>query len=315
MSTYLVTGGAGFIGSSLVLRLLERDERVIVYDNFSTGSRENLETVRKDNKLRIVEGDVRELNDVKAEAKKADFILHHAAVPSVQRSMRDPAESLDVNVLGTLNVLLAANAYSRVKRVVYASSSAAYGDSPTLPKTETMLNNPMSPYAVSKIAGEDCCRMFYNSYRVDAVALRYFNVFGPRQNPSSQYAAVVPKFISVLKRGRPPTIYGDGKQSRDFTYVENVVEANLLATQTPKAGGEILNIACGTRVTILGLASFIAQILEKDVAPRFEKARPGDVRHSLADITKAREFLGYRPKFGIEEGLRLTIDWFNKHAR
>jgi nucleoside-diphosphate-sugar epimerase len=315
MPTYLITGGAGFIGSNIATRLLDRGDRVTVLDNFSTGRKVNVEPFKKNSRARIVEADVRDLAEVKKEAKKADFILHHAAIPSVQQSMKDPAETLDVNILGTLNVLVAAHAYSRVRRVVYASSSAAYGDSPTLPKVESMLNSPLSPYAVSKIAGEDCCRMFYNSYRVDAVALRYFNVFGPRQSPVSQYAAVVPKFINTLLRGRDPVIYGDGKQSRDFTYVENVVDANLLATETPKAGGEILNIACGSRVTILGLASFIAQILGKDPNPRFEKARTGDVRHSLADITKAREFLGYRPRFGIEEGLKLTIEWYRKHGR
>lgn len=310
MARYLITGGAGFIGSNLAHHLLSRGEKVTVYDDFSTGRRENLAGIEAERDLRIVEGDVRDLKELKSEAKKCDLILHHAAVPSVQRSMKDPAESLEVNVVGTLNVLMAAQAYSGVQRVVYASSSAAYGDSPTLPKVETMQNNPLSPYAVSKIAGEDYCRMFYNSFKLDTVCLRYFNVFGPRQDPTSAYAAVVPKFISALMRGREPTIYGDGKQSRDFTHVDNVVEANVLATVTPKAAGEVINIACGSRVTILGLASFLAQILEKEIGPKFEEARPGDVRHSLADIKKAEEFLGFRPKCGIEEGLKLTVDWY-----
>ncbi len=312
MARYLITGGAGFIGSNIAHRLVGMGENVVIYDNFVTGRKANLDGILKARNLRVVEGDVRDLTELKKEAKKSDFILHHAALPNVQLSMKKPLEVNDVNVAGTLNVLIAAQTYAGVKRVVYASSSAAYGDSPTLPKVETMQNNPLSPYAVSKIAGEDYCRMFYSSFRVDAVVLRYFNVFGPRQNPKSQYAAVVPKFISVLKRGRDPVIYGDGKQSRDFSYVENVVDANVLATQTPKAGGEILNVACGTRVTILGLANFLAQVLGREVTPKFEKARVGDVRHSLADITKAREFLGYRPKFGIEEGLRLTVAWFQK---
>ena len=315
MAKYLITGGAGFIGSNLVHKLLERGEKVIVYDDFSTGRKQNLEDVKKHRDITIVEGNICDLASLKKEAKKCDFILHHAALPSVQRSMKRPLDSNEVNVTGTLNVLLAAQAYSSIRRVVYASSSAAYGDSPTLPKIETMQNNPLSPYAVSKIAGEDYCRMFYTSYRVDTVCLRYFNVFGPRQNPTSQYAAVVPKFIGALLRGREPVVFGDGKQSRDFTSVDNVVDANLLATQTAKAGGEILNIACGTRVTILGLANFLAQFLERDITPRFEKARSGDVRHSLADITKAREFLGYRPRHGIEDGLKLTVGWYQKHRR
>jgi len=312
MSRYLITGGAGFIGSNLAHHLIGRAEKVTIFDNFSTGRMKNLDGIEKHKNLTIVEGDVRELTDLKKEARKCDFIIHNAAIPSVQRSMKQPLDCNDVNILGTLNALIAAEAYSGVKRLVYASSSSAYGDSPSLPKVETMQNNPLSPYAVSKIAGEDYCRMFYSSFRVDTVSLRYFNVFGPRQNPISQYAAVVPKFIGTLLRGRDPLIFGDGKQSRDFTYVDNVVEANVLATQTAKAGGEILNVACGTRVTILGLANFLGQILGRDVNPRFEKARAGDVRHSLADITKAREFLGFRPRFGIEEGLRLTVDWLQR---
>jgi UDP-N-acetylglucosamine/UDP-N-acetyl-alpha-D-glucosaminouronate 4-epimerase len=315
MARYLITGGAGFIGSNIAHRLIEQGDRVVVFDNFSTGRKANLEEIKKHKNLRVVEGDICDLVELKKEAKKTDFVLHHAALPSVQRSMKKPLDSNEVNVVGTLNVLIAAHTYSSVKRVVFSSSSSAYGDSPTLPKVETMQNNPLSPYAVSKIAGEDYCRMFYSSFRLDTVVLRYFNVFGPRQNPTSQYAAVVPKFIGTLLRGREPLICGDGKQSRDFTYVENVVDANLLATQTPKAGGEILNIACGTRVTILGLANFLAQVLGREVNPRFEKARPGDVRHSLADITKAREFLGFRPKYGIEEGLRMTVDWYQKRRR
>jgi len=315
MAKYLITGGAGFIGSNLAHRLVERGESVIVFDNFATGSRRNLEAIAKNKNLRIVEGDVRDLAALKKEARRAEFILHQAALPSILRSMKNPTESFEVNAGGTLNVLIAAQCYSCVKRVVYASSSSAYGDSPTLPKVETMQNHPLSPYAVSKIAGEDFCRMFYNTMKVDTVCLRYFNIFGPHQDPSSQYSAVVPKFINTLLRGRDPLIFGDGKQSRDFTYVENVVDANVLATQTPKAGGEVLNIACGSRVTILGLSSFLGQIINREVNPRFDKGRSGDVRHSLADITKAREFLGYRPRFGIEEGLKLTVEWFQKRLR
>jgi nucleoside-diphosphate-sugar epimerase len=315
MAKYLITGGAGFIGSNIAARLVERGEKVTVYDNYSTGHKRNLEAIKKAKNLRIVEGDVRDLALLKKEARRCEFILHQAALPSIQRSMKNPAESHDVNAGGTLNVLIAAQAYSCVKRVVYASSSSAYGDSPTLPKVETMQNHPLSPYAVSKIAGEDFCRMFYSTMKVDTVCLRYFNIFGPNQDPTSQYSAVVPKFINTIMRGREPLIFGDGKQSRDFTYVENVVDANLLATQTPKAGGEVLNIACGSRVTVLGLASFLGQIIGREVSPRFDKARAGDVRHSLADITKAREFLAYRPRFGIEEGLKLTVEWFQKRHR
>ena len=309
MSRYLITGGAGFIGSNLALRLVAEGEKVTIYDDFSTGHRENLEEIRTHRDVRIVEADIRDLKELKKEARKCDLILHQAAQASIPQSMKDPLACHDVNVLGTLNVLLAAQAYTSVKRVVVASSCAVYGDSPTLPKTETMQNHPLSPYAVASIAAEDYARMFYNSFKVDTVCLRYFNVFGPRQDSQS---AVVPRFISALLRGRPPVIYGDGKQSRDFTYVDNVVEANLLAARTPKAGGEVLNIACGSRMTILGLANILGAVLEKVVNPKFEPARSGDCRHSLADITRAQDILGYRPRPEIEDCLRETVEWFRR---
>ncbi len=315
MARYLITGGAGFIGSSIAERLVTRGDSVIVFDDFSTGRRENIESVRKCPEFTLVEGDVRDPAAVREVARRCDFILHLAALTSVQRSMKEPREFCEVNIGGTLNVLLAADAYSRIRRVVFASSSSVYGDSPTLPKTESMQNNPLSPYAVSKIAGEDYCRMFSSSYRVDTLCLRYFNVFGPRQSMSSSYAAVIPRFISAIGKGKEPVIYGDGKQSRDFTYVDNVVDANILATQTTKASGEIVNIACNSRVTIEGLARFIGTLFGREVNPRFEKARSGDVRHSLADITKAKELLGYHPRVGVEEGLRLTVEWSRPRLR
>jgi nucleoside-diphosphate-sugar epimerase len=315
MAKYLVTGGAGFIGSNLVTRLLELGESVVVFDDFSTGTRRNLQDVADHSAIDIVEGDVRDQAALKRVARKVDYIVHLAALASVLRSMKDPVMVNEVNVVGTLNVLLAAQGSGRAKRMVYASSSSAYGDSPSLPKVETMQNNPLSPYAVSKIAGEDYCRMFTNSLGVETVSLRFFNVFGPRQNPASQYAAVVPRFISAILKGKAPVVYGDGKQTRDFTYVDNVVDAVMLACQAPKAAGEVVNIACGSRVTIEGLARFICGVAGRNVEPKFEKSRVGDVRHSLADIRKAQELLGYRPRVGIEDGLRLTVEWYQNRLR
>jgi nucleoside-diphosphate-sugar epimerase len=315
MARYLVTGGAGFIGSSLVNHLIEKNEAVVVFDDFSTGTRRNLEGVARHPGIEIVEGDVRDLAALKRAVRKCDYVIHLAALASVLRSMKDPLLVNDVNVLGTLHALLSAQASNHVRRVVYSSSSSAYGDNPTLPKVETMQNNPLSPYAVSKIAGEDYCRMFTNSLGVETVSLRFFNVFGPRQNPTSQYAAVVPRFITSILKGRDPVIFGDGKQTRDFTYVDNVVDAIVLACQAPKAAGEVINIACNSRVTIEGLARFIGGVVGREVEPKFEKGRAGDVRHSLADIRKAQDLLGYRARVGVEEGLRLTVEWYKNRTR
>jgi nucleoside-diphosphate-sugar epimerase len=314
VAKYLVIGGAGFIGSNVVHRLLEDGEKVVVYDDFSTGHEENLEDVERRSDLSVQTKDIRELTPLKRAMRGCDFVLHQAALPSVPRSIKDPFASNDVNVLGTLNVLHAAKEVG-VQRVVFASSSSVYGENPSLPKVESMVTAPVSPYAVTKLAGEEYCRVYYHIHGVEVVALRYFNVFGPRQDPGSQYAAVVPKFITSILRGRPPTIFGDGKQSRDFTYIDNVVDANLAACVAAKAAGEAINIACGSRVTISGLANFISSIAGKEIAPKFDKPRGGDIRHSLADVTKARELLGYRPRVGIEEGLRRTVDWYSKRPR
>jgi len=310
MNKYLVTGGAGFIGSHLVERLIGDGHEVVVLDDFSTGRRENLAHV-EDRRLKIVEGDVTEPKDVERAMNGATFVLHHAALPSVARSIEDPVSANAANVDGTLNVLMAARASKTVKRVVYASSSAAYGDTPTLPKVETMAPQPMSPYAVGKLAGEHYCRVFHMNYGLETVCLRYFNVFGPRQDPDSDYAAVVPKFVTMMLDKKRPTIFGDGKQTRDFTYVANVVEANLAACASPKAPGEVVNIACGDRVTISGLAIMIGEIVdEPTLEPKLKPARPGEVRHSLADITRAQDVIGYRVRVNLREGLERTVEWY-----
>ncbi|HEY68191.1 MAG TPA: SDR family oxidoreductase [Thermoflexia bacterium] len=310
MIIYLVTGGAGFIGSHIVEELVRRRERVRVLDNFSTGRRENLAPFLEH--VELVEGDLRDLSTVRRVAEGVDYILHQAALPSVPRSIADPLTSNDSNVTGTLHLLIAARD-AGVKRVVYASSSSVYGDNPTLPKREDMSPAPKSPYAVSKLAGEYYCRVFAQAYGLETVCLRYFNVFGPRQDPASQYAAVIPKFITALLRDEPPTIYGDGHQSRDFTYVSNVVRANLLAATAPDVSGRVFNVACGERYTVLDLVAVLTEILGTHITPVHTAPRPGDVRHSLADITAAREALGYRVEVNFHEGLRRTVAWYREH--
>ncbi len=310
MIIYLVTGGAGFIGSHIVEELVRRRERVRVLDNFSTGRRENLAPFLEH--VELVEGDLRDLSTVRRVAEGVDYILHQAALPSVPRSIADPLASNDSNVTGTLHLLIAARD-AGVKRVVYASSSSVYGDNPTLPKREDMSPAPKSPYAVSKLAGEYYCRVFAQAYGLETVCLRYFNVFGPRQDPASQYAAVIPKFITALLRDEPPTIYGDGHQSRDFTYVSNVVRANLLAATAPDVSGRVFNVACGERYTVLDLVAVLTEILGTHITPVHTAPRPGDVRHSLADITAAREALGYRVEVNFHEGLRRTVAWYREH--
>lgn len=308
---YLVTGGAGFIGSNTVGRLLELGERVRVLDNFSTGKRHYLFPIR--DRVELIEGDIRYLNVVQEATQGVDYVIHMAALPSVPRSIRTPIESNDVNVSGTLNVLIAARDLG-VKRVVYGASSSAYGNTEVLPKSEEMAALPLSPYAVNKFAGELYCRVFHQVYGLETVALRYFNVFGPRQDPMSQYSAVIPKFIGAALAGQAPTIFGDGEQSRDFTFVENVVEANLLACKAAGASGETINIACGQRATLNELAALIGRIVGTEAKPVYQPQRTGDVRHSLADIRKAERLLGYRPKVGLEEGLRRTVDWLREQA-
>lgn len=306
MSNFLVTGGAGFIGSNIVEALIERNEKVRVLDNFSTGKRENLEAVR--DKIELVEGDIRSYHIVRDAVDGMDFILHQAALPSVPRSVKDPVTTNEVNVNGTLNILDASRE-AKVKRVVYASSSSIYGDLETLPKTEEMLPKPLSPYAVAKLAGEKYCQVFTQIYGLETVALRYFNVFGPHQDPTSQYSAVIPKFINGIKMSKSPIIYGDGEQSRDFTPVENVVYANLLACESgmENLSGEVFNIACGKRITVNKLVQSINEILKTHVQPEYTDPRPGDVKHSLANIGKATQFLGFQVQVEFFEGLKRLI--------
>ena len=306
MSTYLVTGGAGFIGSHIVDALLSGGHRVRVLDNFSTGRRENLAHVM--DKIELIEGDVRDRIAARYAVEGMEYVLHQAALPSVPRSIKDPLTSHEVNATGTLNILIAARG-SGVKRLVYASSSSVYGDTPELPKREDMTPRPKSPYAASKLAGEQYCQALWNSYGLETVCLRYFNVFGPRQDPDSPYAAVVPLFISALLNGGKPRIYGDGQQTRDFTFVANVVQANLLAATAPRAAGAICNIACQKRTSLLSLLTMLGELTGKEPDVLFEAERPGDVRDSLARISLARDLLGYRPQADLREGLTTTVAW------
>jgi len=314
MSKVLVTGGAGFIGSNLTEALLQRGHSVRVLDDFSTGKKENLVFDRTDPSLEIVEGDIRDLNTCQKAVRGMEYVFHQGALPSVQRSVEDPESSNAVNVGGTLNILLAARDHG-VKRVMYAASSSVYGDTPTLPKHEEMPPNPLSPYALQKHVGEHYCRLFYQLYGLETISLRYFNIFGPKQDPNSLYSAVIPKFIDALLQGRSPTIFGDGEQSRDFTYIDNVVQANLLAMSAEQLHGEAINIACGQRISLNQLLNVLKEILGSKLSPIYQEPRQGDVKHSLADIRKAKEVIHYEPKVGIETGLRMTVNFFRDHKR
>jgi len=298
VTRYLVTGGAGFIGSNLAEALVKSSHRVRVLDNFATGARANLTA----GAVELLEGDLRDAAIVERAVQGIEVVFHQAALPSVARSLEDPATTHAVNATGTLTLLLAARR-AGVRRVVYASSSSVYGDSPTLPKREEMPTQPKSPYAVSKLAGEQYCQVFAAAFGLETVSLRYFNIFGPRQDPASPYAAVIPKFLAAMRRGERPVIFGDGKQSRDFTYVENAVRANLLAAEAPRASGEVINVACGGRVTLLELVEQLNHLLGTQLDPIFAPPRPGDVRHSHADLTRAAALLGYQPTVDLQEGL------------
>lgn len=311
MAVYLVTGGAGFIGSHLAHELVARGERVRVLDDLSTGRRSNLQDILPG--IELVEGSLTDPATVKRAVEGATFVLHQAARPSVMRSIQDPLGTNEVNVTGTLNLLMAARC-ANVSRLVYASSSSVYGDTPTLPKEERMTLEPKSPYAVSKLSGEFYCRMFYKTYGVETVSLRYFNVFGPRQDPSSEYAAVIPRFITAMLGEERPTIFGDGKQSRDFTYVQDVVEANLRALEAPMAPGAAINVACGQRHTLLELLALLNNILGTDCEPILTAARQGDVHHSQASTLLVRELLGFEPRVSFREGLERTVEWFKRHG-
>jgi len=306
----VVTGGAGFIGSHLARVLLVQGRRVRILDDLSTGKRERVTPLleRFGGRCEFVEQDVRDLDALHDAFAGAELVYHQAALPSVPRSVKDPVASNAANVDGTLNVFVAARD-ARVRKVVYASSSSVYGDSKELPKRETMPMNPLSPYAVTKCVGEMYGGVFARLYGLETVGLRYFNVFGPAQDPASQYAAVIPRFITAMLRGEPPVIYGDGEQSRDFTYVDNVVAANQCAARS-KASGIAVNVACGERYTLNRLGAILNGILGTRIEPVHEDARPGDVKHSQADVALAAEALGFRPSTGFEEGLRHTVEFF-----
>jgi nucleoside-diphosphate-sugar epimerase len=309
MPNYLVTGGAGFIGSNLVKYLVERGETVRVVDNFATGRRKNLQGYY--DRIDFIEGDILDDDVLKPALYDIDYVLHQAAIPSVQRSVENPIRSNDANINGTLKLLEAARK-ARVKRLVYAGSSSAYGDQPVKVKSEDLNPMPLSPYAITKLTGEYYCAVYYRIFGLETISLRYFNVFGPNQDPTSQYSAVIPRFITAALQGQQPTIYGDGYQSRDFTYVENNVVANLLAAETTKGLGQTINIACGTNYSLHDLLRVIGEIVGKRIEPLYAPPRKGDVRHSLADIRLARELLGYEVIVPFEEGIRRTIEWYKK---
>ncbi len=308
MARYLVTGGAGFIGSHVAHALVAKGERVRVLDNFSTGKRANLQPILSD--IELVEGDVREPSACKKAAKAVDYVIHLAAMHEVPRTVEQPLETHEINVTGILNVLLAARD-AEVKRFVYASSSAVYGDSPVLPRSEEMVPLPTSsPYAVSKLAGEYYCQLFSSLYGLETVSLRYFNVYGPRQDAASQYAGVIPKFIFALLSGNAPTIYGDGEQSRDFVNIADVVSATIGASEAPGISGSVLNIGTGQRTTVNQLCALVQEILQRAIPPRFGPPQPGDIRHDYADIGKAMRLLSYRPSCAVSEGLKETAEWY-----
>ncbi len=307
MPLALVTGGSGFIGSHLAEGLLARGYAVRVLDNFATGRRDNIKHLS--DKIELIEGDIRNLTTVHTAMRQVEVVFHHAALPSVSRSVEHPEESNAVNIAGTLNVLIGARD-AKVKRVVYASSSSVYGNSPELPKVETMTPNPLSPYAVAKLAAEHYARIFQQLYGLSTVTLRYFNVFGPRQDPTTQYAGVIAKFISCALEGTTYPVDGDGEQSRDFTYVENVVRANLAAADAPMNGAQVLNIAVGAQTTINQIPVLLNELTGQKLPTQHGPPRAGDVRHSLANIERATELLDYAPTIDLREGLRRTLEWY-----
>jgi nucleoside-diphosphate-sugar epimerase len=302
---YLVTGGAGFIGSNIIGGLLKRGVHVRVLDNFSTGKRENLKEYEKD--IELIEGDIRSYHIVNEAVKSIDVIIHQAALPSVPRSIKDPITTNEVNIGGTINVLEAAVALN-VKRLVFASSSSVYGDNPELPKHEGMIPNPLSPYAVSKLAGENYCKVFSKIYGLETVCLRYFNVFGPKQDPNSEYSAVIPKFIKIINNNQQPTIYGDGNQSRDFTYVTNVVNGNILAATMDIETPIVMNCACHGRITLNELVKNINKLMGKNIEPLYADHKPGDIKHSFANIDLIKEKLNYEPEYQFIDGLNKLIN-------
>ncbi|HTV55585.1 MAG TPA: SDR family oxidoreductase [Terriglobia bacterium] len=307
MALYLVTGGSGFIGSHMVDELLRRGERVRVLDNLSTGRKQNLSHIA--DRIEFHELDIRDLEKIRPVFSGVDYVIHLAAIPSVPRSVKDPLTSNSVNIDGTLHVLLAARD-AGVKRLVFAASSSAYGDNPVLPRVETHTPRPLSPYGLTKLTGEYYCQLFTDLYRLEAVALRYFNIFGPRQNPDSPYTGVLSLFIAAYIRGQVPVIFGDGEQSRDFTYVANAVKATLLACTAPEAPGKVINVGVGDSFTLNRTIQLLNEIFGRQVHPKYQPPREGDVRESLADISLARRTLGYEPDFRYEDGLQKTVEWY-----
>jgi UDP-glucose 4-epimerase len=309
--TVLVTGGAGFIGSSLCRALVGRGDHVRVIDNFASGRRHNLAGIA--DRVDLHEADILDEKALRQAAQGCEVVFHQAAIPSVPRSITAPVPTHETNTTGTLQVLEAARALG-VRRVVYAGSSSAYGDTPVMPKVETMATMPLSPYAVSKLTGELYCQMYARTLGVETVVLRYFNVFGPRQDPTSQYAAVIPRFVAAALEGRSPQVYGDGTQSRDFCFIDNVVDANLRAADAPAASGGIFNVACGQAVDLNTVLKLVGELTGKPVTPSYQPGRAGDVKHSLADIGAARALLGYEPKVLFPEGLRRVVDWLRTES-
>src|SRR5713226_377211 len=306
---YLVTGGAGFIGSNTVDELVQRGHSVVVLDDLSGGKEDNLSEIR--NKITLIKGSITDIEIVRKAMHEAEYVLHLAARTSVPRSVKDPLETNRINIEGTLNVLVAAKE-KKVKRVVFAASSAAYGETPTLPKVETMQPQPISPYGVTKYVGELYGQAFLRCYGLETVALRYFNIFGPRQDPGSPYSGVLAKFCTAFLEGTQPVVFGDGEQTRDFTYVENAVQANLLACEAPNASGKVFNVGVGGRISLNDVLRELARITGKTVETKYEAPRDGDIRDSQADISQAREFLGYEPQVSFEEGLARTFEWYRE---
>jgi UDP-glucose 4-epimerase len=312
VTNYLVTGGAGFIGSNLVEALTKQGHRVRVLDNLSTGKRENLTELS--GSIELIEGDITLVEDVERAVRGVDVVFHQAAIPSVPKSIQDPLSSNRASVDGTLHVLLAAR-QAGVRRVIFASSSSIYGNQePNLPKVETMTPQPISPYGVAKLAAERYCQVFYQVYGLETVCLRYFNVFGPRQDPESMYAAVIPRFVTALLKDSQPVIYGDGRQTRDFTYVGNVVAGNLLAAECPveKVAGEVFNLAAGGQTSLNTLVEMLHEVIGTDIPARYDEPRPGDILHSLADVGKAKRQFGYQPSEALIDGLRETVAWYRE---
>ena len=310
MTKFLVTGGAGFIGSNICKKLISQGCFVRVVDNLLTGKKRNLASII--DKIDFIQADMGDAEVAQSAMKDIDVVLHQGALASVPRSVDDPAATHKHCVDATFTLLLAARD-AGIKRFVYAASSAAYGDTPTLSKVETMMPMPLSPYAVAKLVGEYYCSVFYQVFGLETISLRYFNVFGPHQDPASQYAAAIPAFVTAILKDEPPTIYGDGEQSRDFTYIDNVVEANLLAARAEHTAGEVINIACGEAVTVNEIIALINQLVGKNIKPTYTDPRPGDVKHSLADITLAKKLIDYKTTVSFKQGLQLAIDWYREN--